>query len=193
LITANTRLFAAGVHVLLSLQELELRPVHFDVNIPAGEIDYDNQLKQTSRLHAKGVAELVNNSLGEIRVKGWLAVDIEGSCDRCLDIARLAVKRDFDLCYFPSEQFAAGGEDALDEEASDIAYYDGDRLDLNEILREVVLLAVPMQIICSEDCKGICPNCGQNRNIQDCRCEAPVVDDRWSKLKALRAELSPEH
>jgi len=178
--------------VLLSLQELELKPVRFNVDIPAGEIDYLNDVKQATQLHAQGVAELRHNSLGEVRIKGSLKVSMEAPCDRCLEPARVPVDRDFDLRYFPADQLPEGGEDALNEEASDIAYYDGNRLELNDVLREVVLLALPMRFVCSESCKGICPTCGQNRNLQDCRCEARAGDDRWSKLKALRAELSPE-
>jgi uncharacterized protein len=178
--------------VLLSLQELELKPVRFAVDIPAGEIEYLNEVKQTTPLHAQGVAELLHNSLGEIRIKGSLKVAVEAPCDRCLETASVPVERDFDLRYFPAEQLSVGGEDAVDEEASDVAYYEGGRLELNDILREVVLLALPMRFVCSETCKGICPICGQSRNLQDCRCETRSVDERWSKLKALRTELSPE-
>ena len=176
----------------LSLRDLELRPVHFNVDLPAGEIEYVHEWKQTSHLHASGVAELLNNSLGEIRVKGSLAVTVEAPCDRCLETSEFPVASEFDLRYFPADQFTSGVEDVVDEEASDVAYYEGSELDLNDILREVVLLALPMQVVCSESCKGICPGCGQNRNQKDCGCQTRAVDDRWSKLKALRAELSPE-
>jgi uncharacterized protein len=185
-------LFAAGVTVLLNLQELELRPVHFDVELPAGEIEFDNQIKQVAALRAKGVAELLNNSLGEIRVKGDLAVSMEAPCDRCLETASLPVERPFDLLYYPADELELrGGEDELEKEASEVAYYEGGRLELNDILREVVLLALPMRVVCSDACKGICPTCGQNRNVQDCGCTVGAVDDRWSKLQALRTGLSP--
>jgi uncharacterized protein len=179
--------------VLLSLQELELRPVHFDVELPVGEIEFDKQIKQISLLRAKGVAELRNNSLGEVRVKGLLDVRMEAPCDRCLETASLPVETPFDLLYYPADELELGAEEELEEEASDVAYYEGGRLELNDILREVVLLALPMQVVCSDGCKGICPKCGQNRNIQDCGCTTRASDDRWSKLRALRAELSPGH
>jgi uncharacterized protein len=129
-----------------------------------------------------------------VRVRGKLIVHTEAPCDRCLDTAAFPLEDQFDLRYYPADQFGdEGGEKAIDDESSDVAYYEGNRLDLNEILREVVLLALPMQLVCSETCKGICPTCGQNRNVQDCRCEVPAVDDRWSQLKNLRAEFSPGH
>ena len=73
--------------------------------------------------------------------------------------------------------------------AVEVGYYEGNGLPLNDVLREVVLLALPMQLVCSEDCKGICPVCGQNRNQRACGCQPVAADDRWSKLKDLRAEI----
>ena len=59
-------------------------------------------------------------------------------------------------------------------------------MELDEVLREFVLLALPMQKLCSEGCKGICPVCGQNRNQQSCDCQTAPVDDRWAALKQLQ-------
>lgn len=180
--------------MLISLQELELRPVQFKVDIPAGEIEYDAKLTQATALHAQGVAELANHALGEIRIRGSLTVTIEAPCDRCLEPASFPVQKDFDLLYYPSDEYeATAGEKEIRNAESEVAYYEGDRLSLSEILREVVLLALPMQVVCSESCKGICPACGQNRNLRECDCHAEPADDRWSKLRALRPELEPRH
>lgn len=180
-----------GFSVLITLQELQLHPVPFKVQIPKGEIDYDNQVKQVSALQAEGVARLVSHSLGEIEVRGSLNVTVEAPCDRCLETAAFPVEKDFDLLYCPADQLKSGGEDEIEGDATEVDFYQGDRLNLNDVLREVVLLALPMQLVCSEECKGICPGCGQNRNLQQCDCRAEASDDRWSKLKALRAELTP--
>jgi uncharacterized protein len=59
---------------------------------------------------------------------------------------------------------------------------------LKDILREFVLLSLPMQRICREDCHGICPVCGQNRNQAGCACESKKMDDRWSALKKLQVK-----
>jgi uncharacterized protein len=89
----------------------------------------------------------------------------------------------------PTSVATEGGEDEIDEAAVEVGYYEGNGLQLNDVLREVVLLALPMQLVCGESCKGICPVCGQNRNQRECGCQAAAVDDRWSKLKNLRAEI----
>ena len=75
---------------------------------------------------------------------------------------------------------------ALDEGEAEMGFYDGDGLELDDVLREFVLLALPMQKLCTENCKGICPVCGQNRNEIECRCQSTVGDDRWAALKEIR-------
>jgi uncharacterized protein len=172
--------------VFFSVRELELRKAHFDVSFPPGEIEfYDHKLRQISPLKAEGSVELLGNTLGEIRVQGRLEVTMEADCDRCLEAARLPVATDFDLFYRPDPVRHANEEIEIDEGESQIAFYKGEGLELSDILREHILLSLPMQRVCSEACKGICPSCGQNRNQGDCGCTSKPVDDRWAALKKL--------
>ncbi len=175
----------------ISLQELELRTVRFNVDIPSGQIEFDKHIGQSSPLHAEGTAQLLNRSLGEIRMQGDLRVQIDGTCDRCIEAASYSIENHFDLVYMPADEAAVGGEDEIDEAAIEVGYYEGNGIELNDVLREVVLLALPMRLVCREDCQGICPVCGQNRNQTNCHCEPAITDDRWSKLKLLRAEIGP--
>ena len=179
--------------MFISLQQLEIRNVPFNVDVPPGEVDFDAQLRQSSSLHSEGTAQLLSGSLGEIRMRGDLRVQMEGVCDRCTEAASYSVDNHFDLVYVPSHAAATGGEDEVDEAGLEVGYYEGNGLELNDVLREVVLLAIPMQLVCSEDCKGICPACGQNKNQTECGCEPSLADDRWSKLKMLRAEIGPHN
>lgn len=179
--------------MFISLQELEVHPVRFDVNVPPGEIDYDGKIVQSSVLHSEGRAQLLNHSLGEVRVQGKLEVKVQATCDRCLETASFPIQNDFDLVYMPATEARSGGEDEIDEGGIEIGYYEGTRLAIKDILREVVLLALPMQLICAEECKGICAICGGNRNLRDCGCSREAVDDRWSQLKNFRAELGRQN
>ncbi len=174
--------------MFISLQQLEHHPVRFNLDVPVGQIDFDSKLTQSSALHAEGSAQLLNHSLGEIRIRGKLKVAMQAMCDRCLEAAVFPIEDEFDLVYMPAEESGAG-EDEIDQGGIDVGFYEGNGLALNDILREVVLLALPMQLVCREACKGICPVCGQNRNQRDCGCHAEAVDDRWSKLKDFRAEI----
>jgi uncharacterized protein len=174
--------------VFLSVKELELKKVRFDVAFPPGEIDFsDSPLRQVTPLNARGSAELLGNTLGEIRVTGHLSVTMEADCDRCLEVARFPIAVGFDLFYRPSDTlYAAAEEVQIDEGETEIAFYEGAGLQLKDVLREHVLLSMPMQRVCGDQCQGICPECGQNRNQVACGCEVKKMDDRWSALKNLR-------
>jgi uncharacterized protein len=172
--------------VFFHVRELELRPARFDVELPAGSIEFlDPKLKQAAPLHASGTVELVMGSLGEIRAKGHVRVRMQAECDRCLELADFPVDSSFELYYRPVAE-GYGEEKALDEGEAEMGFYDGDGLELNDVLREFVLLALPMQKLCEENCKGICPVCGQNRNQNECRCQTAAGDNRWAALKELR-------
>jgi uncharacterized protein len=176
----------------ISLQQLEVRPVRFKVEVPAGEIDYDVTVTQASQLNAEGTAQLLSRSLGEIRLEGKLDVTMDAQCDRCLESASIPVNRNFDLVYMPAEE-SRSGEVEINQAAIEVGFYEGSGLELNDVLREVVLLSLPMQVVCSEACKGMCPSCGENRNLHDCGCQPEPLDDRWSKLKNFRAEEGPRN
>ena len=175
--------------MFFTVKELELRKARFDVSLRPGEIEFlDQKLRQVSPLEAAGTAELLGNTLGEIRVRGRLKGEMEADCDRCLETARFPLDTEFDLFYRPAPQTSGHHhvEVAIDAGESEIAFYEGGGLELNEILREHVLLSLPMQWVCSDVCKGICPICGANRNQQDCHCDNKLHDDRWAALKELR-------
>lgn len=168
------------------VRDLEIRPRPFDVMLAPGSIEFlDPKLRQAGPMAAVGRVELVTGALGEIRVKGHVKVRMEADCDRCLEPAHYLIDADFELYYRPVEE-GYGEEKSFDKDEAEMGFYEGDGVELNDVLREYVLLALPMQRICKENCKGICPVCGQNRNQNECACQAGAVDDRWKALKALR-------
>jgi uncharacterized protein len=172
--------------VFFHVRDLESRAGRVDVNLAAGAIEFlDPKLRQKGPLKASGKVDLVSDSLGEIRVKGHVAVVMEADCDRCLEPAPYPIDADFELYYRPLAQ-GFGDEKELDEGEAEMGFYEGDGVELNDTLREYVLLALPMQRLCSMKCKGICPVCGQNRNQNPCQCQATAVDDRWAALKQLK-------
>lgn len=168
------------------VRDLELKPVGFDVELPPGTIEFlDPKLKQAAPLHASGKAELVMGSLGEIRVTGHVKVRLQSECDRCLEPAEFPVDSSFELYYRPVGE-GYGEEKSLDASEAEMGFYEGDGLELNDVLREFVLLALPVKKLCDENCKGICPECGQHRNQKECGCQTTAGDDRWAALKELR-------
>jgi uncharacterized protein len=170
--------------MIFTLTELEHHPIQFDVTYQPGEIALSGDLRQKGNLHAAGSATLLRNTLGEIRLRGHVTVDIEGECDRCLDSAHIAIDNDFDLFYRPVLRTANHAEMRLEDGETEISFYEGG-VSLEDALREFVLLSCPMQLFCRPDCRGICPSCGVNRNEHDCACAASHAHDRWAGLRKL--------
>ena len=172
--------------MFLSIKEMELRKVRFDETFAPGQIDFSGEaLKQESPLHAAGTAELLAHSDGEIRIRGRYTVEMTAECDRCLGRARYPMDARFDLFYRPASQIAREEEVSIDESETEIGFYEHGGIELAEILRERVLLALPMQRVCSDACQGICPVCGKNRNELPCDCKTAAADDRWGALRNL--------
>lgn len=181
--------------MLIEIQELEQHPVDFDQDFAPGTIDLGADLRQRNHLHATGRAQLVEEHHGkhqtikDIRLRGQLQTVLEVACARCLEPVAQDVKREFELLYRPLGIDAGREELSVTGAEAEIGYYSGDGLLLEDVLREQVLLAVPIKAICRQDCKGLCPHCGKNLNAETCSCAEPVEDPRWSALKDLREKL----
>ena len=120
-----------------------------------------------------------------LKIQGDLQARVQVECDRCLKPIELPVKTDFKLEYGTPQQYCESHAAELTEEELELSVFDGDVVDIDEIVREQLLLAVPIQVLCQADCKGLCANCGINRNIADCNCEDKKIDPRWAELKKL--------
>jgi DUF177 domain-containing protein len=176
--------------MFLSIQEMEVRKVRFDETYAPGELDFkDDELWQAGPLRAQGTAELLANTGGEVRIQGRFQVRMEAECDRCLGRAQFPLDSAFDLFYCPMSCIAREEETSIDEGEAELGFYEDGGLELEDILREQILLLMPMQRICSETCQGICPSCGKNRNESPCDCPTAPSDSRWGALERLRNEM----
>ncbi len=171
--------------MFLDIKQLQLGKIRFQKTYAPGAIEiFDLQLRQSAPMEASGMAEL-KEALMEIRVAGHVSTRIEAACDRCLEPIAIPVDTDFDLIYRPAAYMPEGDEVEVQERETEVGFYQGEGLELKDVLREQVLLALPMHRVCREDCRGICPVCGRNRNTAECACHEELVDDRWSGLKNL--------
>jgi uncharacterized protein len=181
--------------MLFELRELELHPIDFEEQFSPGLIDLGPEIQQRSLLKGGGRAQLVEEHHGkhktirDIRLRGNFATSVETPCARCLEPVVQNVVRDFDLLYRPLGADAGKEEMSVTAAEAEVSYYQGEGLLLEDVLREQILLAVPLKIICREDCKGLCPHCGKNLNVEQCSCAEPLADPRWSALKEIREKL----
>ncbi len=181
--------------MFISLQDLEQKEIKFREEYPPETIDLGPDLRQSEALRSNGRATLIEERHGhkgviqDIRVQGELATAVEIACARCLEPVKRGVRRNFELLYRPQGIDAGRDEISVTDAEAEIGYYQGDGVELKDILREQILLEIPMKVICREECKGLCPHCGQNLNLGHCKCPEPLADARWDALKDLRDKL----
>ena len=121
----------------------------------------------------------------KFRLVGTARTELELGCSRCLESFRMPVNPSFDLRYLPAAEMSSDSEREVREEDLETSYYRDDQIDLNELLREQFYLALPMKPLCSENCKGLCPQCGTNLNTGTCSCTPVWEDPRLAPLKGL--------
>ena len=121
-----------------------------------------------------------------VRVAGSLQTVIELSCSRCLERFAIPVDSTFDLLYVPaSSQPTTTDEREVEEDDLDTSYYRDGAIDLADLVREQLYLALPMKPLCEEACRGLCSQCGTNLNSGSCSCATNWEDPRLAPLKAL--------
>ena len=125
--------------------------------------------------------------LGEeaFAVAGRAGTLLEVDCSRCLDPFQVPLDAEFDLRYVPQSQNQGEGEEEVGDEDLATAYYRDGMLDIIDLIREQFVLALPMKPLCSDSCRGLCPQCGTNLNKSQCDCAPKWEDPRLAPLKSL--------
>lgn len=168
--------------MIVDLNSFE-RERRIDETIPAGEIDLDQP-------NARIVDEVSLNggltkSAASTSLKGKLAGTMEIDCDRCLEPLRRPFEIELDLEFVPEKSFGADANLELKSGDLNIDAIPDESIDTVEIAREQILLDMPQQFFCGEDCQGLCQKCGANLNEGDCGCSDTEIDPRWAALKHL--------
>jgi uncharacterized protein len=122
----------------------------------------------------------------EVEVHGKLDAKLGAVCDRCLQPVQIPISAGFTERFVRAVSWAAEEQHELHEDDLNLAVFDGEGIELDNVVREEILLAVPATVLCREGCKGLCPTCGVDRNLSECQCESNEVDSRWQKLKELQ-------
>jgi uncharacterized protein len=122
-----------------------------------------------------------------VLVTGHLSFTAGQECSRCLKRFSRLYRPELDLCYRPAtapRMIKGQGTELSADDLITIGYHKNE-IDLWPEIREAVLLALPLKPLCREDCKGICPSCGADRNAKKCDCREDRTDSRWENLKKL--------
>lgn len=139
-----------------------------------------------SRDLLRGEVQLMRTSQS-ILVTGRLRTVVELACDRCLEPFTMPVEMDLEEEFRPTIDIGTGAAiPVIEEEVGQGTIDEHHLLDLAEVVRQGLLLAIPTHPLCRPDCAGLCPECGQNLNEGPCQCQHRVEDPRWAALKDLR-------
>jgi uncharacterized protein len=134
---------------------------------------------------------------GTVLLQGSLDAALVAPCKRCLVEVQVKLPVSFTLNLVPATAKRAENDETEDDPKAERAgsfdladvdqeQFEGKTIDLDPILREQVLLALPISVVCREDCRGLCAVCGQNLNETECGCERKVPDPRLAALKDIK-------
>jgi len=171
----------------VDLKDLTKR-VSLEGTFEPGDIDFtENDLRQSGPLKWKVDAERVG---AEIRISGTVNGAVELSCSRCLELSQCGISRSFDLFFRQRDEEMFDEDDIeLSEDDMRTTYFAGTQLDIGEIIREQVLLSLPMKVLCATECKGLCPVCGTNLNMNTCHCSVERFSPHIDKLIDIKKKL----
>ncbi len=167
----------------VELASLDRHGGKFAHNYQPGELELDEE--RVTLVTPPRVAGRIQPSDSKVTIRGEATAELQVECDRCLKPLVIPVSSAFEVEYVTPDIYKAGqAAELLDEDLS-LSVFDGEVIDIDELVREQLLLALPVQTLCREECKGLCPECGGDRNLADCNCLEVEIDPRWAGLKEI--------
>jgi uncharacterized protein len=171
--------------MIVDLTAIEGAEQEFDFTISPDQVDIEEtNVRLTGDLRACGT--VVKRS-AQVDVSGLIEGPAEVDCTRCLKPIEQNLAIEFAVSFVTPDDFAADKERevAAEDLATDVL--DSESLNIKDVVREQILLELPEQVFCKPDCKGLCPQCGADRNLIDCKCDEREIDPRWAALKDFRS------
>jgi uncharacterized protein len=123
-----------------------------------------------------------------ILIDGTVKMSASFKCSRCLKEFSYPLNVSFKEEYLPSPE-VSNEEQELADKSMDLNFYRDDEIDITGLIREQLLLAAPMKVLCRSDCRGICPKCGKDLNEGLCGCRDEEMDPRLTPLKKIKEAL----
>ena len=142
----------------------------------------DRELQRTGPVSA--VILLKRNGTDRVLLEGGIKTTIAFGCDRCLENFTMQLDDSFklDLEYAPGSNLAPA-EHEISPTEMDMIYLQEPVVDIFEILSQQVFLMIPEKHLCRESCKGLCPRCGTNLNLETCDCKPELRSSPFAVLK----------
>ena len=170
--------------MLYNVSQLLMEPTGSTRRIPLDE-PVSGNIEGLGAGRATGTVRLLRTHHG-LLVNATIEVQVDAACARCLtDFARTSTLTLEEECY-PTVDPSTGREAAPPDESEGVVHIDTRQmLDLSDVLRQYLLTDEPLKTLCRDDCRGLCPECGANRNVEKCKCDTRAIDPRWGALADL--------
>ena len=169
----------------LSLEAVQDEPVPFEFVVPLTAEELGREpLVSLTPVRVEGEVSRIEQGYA---LDAHIAYGGELECSRCLQAYPFEADEDFSIVLCPRGPL--GDEVALEKDDLDVSFYDDTVVPVAPIVEERIQMLVPMKPLCREDCKGLCPQCGQDRNTGVCGCVAETADPRWEALRALKKKV----
>jgi uncharacterized protein len=172
------------VDMLIELANVKATPIRAEESFDPNDIDLAGEpgvLLDRPQLRAE-----LDRTDSRVRLRGTLISDVQVDCARCLEPVIIHLDMPVKAIFVESEAIDTSPDVEVSDEQLDEAVVDDGVIDLGDLVREQILLALPEQIFCRADCKGLCPRCGENLNLINCKCVDDEIDPRWAALKGLK-------
>lgn len=175
-----------------SLKVFDMRINIFD--IPEEGLEQEVDLPVTINNNTKPDTASVRIKLlrfkKKVLVDGSVKMSASLQCCRCLSDFSCPVNVEFREEYTPSDETDLKGDQELSGDEMGISFFDGEEIDIEAIVKEQVLLELPMKPLCKNDCQGICSRCGTDLNEQSCNCKDDHIDARLAPLAKYKESLN---
>jgi uncharacterized protein len=170
--------------MIIDLSSVRIEPKTIKGIFETEEIDLTGEdLELTASV--KMVAE-ISKLATKTSLAGTINTSLTRDCTRCLEPVAGELEFQFETSFVDADHEEPNTDIEVSVEDLDVSLIEDGMVDLADIAREQILLALPIQNFCKEDCRGLCPKCGANLNLIDCKCADDEIDPRWAALKGLK-------
>ncbi len=152
--------------MLITVSDIPITGKYYDFDFAPDAIEEIKDIQFLEPVHFTGS---IYKSNQDVRIKGTVRTKIQVACNRCLELFAFPITSDFEVFYQPRPHNQKQEEDIPFGELG-VLHYDDNTIDLAESTRDTIILEIPMKLLCKEDCRGLCPQCGQNLNLGPCTC-----------------------
>ena len=168
----------------IELEKLEESGGRFSRTYEINQLTFDEH--ELRLIEPVKVEARIRRKSEEVELRGTLSTKIAVPCGRCLKSVELPIDVEFAERFTPAVSWKNEEQHELSEDDLNLAVFDGEAIELDDVVREEIILALPGHVLCDQACQGLCPTCGVDLNVGSCDCASKQIDSRWEKLKDLR-------